>query len=118
MVLNPLAATGSLLTVCGQSSKHGNRLSQTTKTKEVILGSSSVVSLSVPSIRLIISRKTVSMVARWSWSARHEGGGKGHRVENFFCKIKSFRPIATRYDQTESSHAAMVRMAAVWLALA
>ena len=41
-----------------------------------------------------------------------------HRVENFFCKIKNFCRIATRYDQTESSYAATIRMAAVWLALA
>ena len=41
-----------------------------------------------------------------------------HRVENFFCKIKNFRRIATRYDQTESSYAATICMAAVWLALA
>ena len=41
-----------------------------------------------------------------------------HRVENFFCRIKNFRRIATRYDQTESSYAAMICMAAVWLALA
>lgn len=44
----------------------------------------------------------------------------GHRprVETFFCKIKNSRRVATRYDRTESSYAAMVRMAAVWLALA
>ena len=41
-----------------------------------------------------------------------------HRVENFFCRIKHFRRIVTRYDQTESSYAAMIRIAAVWLALA
>ena len=41
-----------------------------------------------------------------------------HRVENFFCRIKNFRRIATRYDQTESSYAAMIRMAAIQLALA
>ncbi len=41
-----------------------------------------------------------------------------HHVENFFCRIKHFRRIATRYDQTESSYAAMIRVAAIWLALA
>ena len=40
-----------------------------------------------------------------------------HRVENFFCKIKHFRRIATRYDQTESSYAAMIGMVAAWLAV-
>ena len=37
-----------------------------------------------------------------------------HRVENFFCRIKR----ATRYDQTESSYAAMIRVVAIRLALA
>ena len=41
-----------------------------------------------------------------------------HLVENFFCRIKGFRRIATRYDQTESSYSAMICMAAVVLALA
>jgi len=39
-------------------------------------------------------------------------------VEDFFCRIKDLRRIATRYDQTESSYAATICMAAVWLALA
>ena len=34
-----------------------------------------------------------------------------HRVENFFCKIKHFRRIATRHDQTASSYAALVWVA-------
>ena len=41
-----------------------------------------------------------------------------HRVENFLCRIKHFRRIATRYDQPESSYAAMIRIVVVWLALA
>ena len=40
-----------------------------------------------------------------------------HRVENFFCKIKHFRRIATRYDQTASSYAALVWVVASVLAL-
>ena len=39
-------------------------------------------------------------------------------VENFFCRIKHFRRIATRYDQTELSYTAIIRSAAIWLALA
>ena len=39
-----------------------------------------------------------------------------HLVENFFCKIKYFRRIATRYDQTASSYAAMIWVAAAVLA--
>ncbi len=31
-----------------------------------------------------------------------------HLVENFFCKIKEFRRIATRYDKTDTSFAAMI----------
>ena len=40
-----------------------------------------------------------------------------HRVENFFCKIKYFRRIATRYDQTASSYAALIWVAATMVAL-
>ena len=39
------------------------------------------------------------------------------RVENFFCRIKRFRRIATRYDQTASSYAALIFVAATMLAL-
>ena len=33
-----------------------------------------------------------------------------HLVENFFCKIKEFRRIATRYDKTDTSFAAMIHL--------
>ena len=33
-----------------------------------------------------------------------------HLVENFFCKIKEFRRIATRYDKTDTSFAAMIQL--------
>jgi len=33
-----------------------------------------------------------------------------HLVENFFCKIKQFRRIATRYDKTDASFAAMINL--------
>ena len=35
-----------------------------------------------------------------------------------FCRIKNFRRIATRHDQAKPSYAAMIRMAAIQLALA
>jgi len=35
-----------------------------------------------------------------------------HRIENFFCKIKEFRAIATRYDKTASSFAAGIHLVA------
>src|SRR4051794_28221674 len=31
-------------------------------------------------------------------------------LENFFCKIKQFRRIATRYDKTDTSFAAMIQL--------
>ncbi len=34
-----------------------------------------------------------------------------HLVENFFCKIKEFRRIATRYDKTDESFKAMIYLA-------
>ncbi|MDR3436019.1 MAG: IS5/IS1182 family transposase, partial [Telmatospirillum sp.] len=38
-------------------------------------------------------------------------------VENFFCKIKSFRRIATRYEKTDQSFAAMIHLVASEIAL-
>jgi transposase len=40
-----------------------------------------------------------------------------HLVENFFCNLKAFRRIATRYDKTDTSFAAMIHLAATVLAL-
>jgi transposase len=40
-----------------------------------------------------------------------------HLVENFFCNIKAFRRIATRYDKTDESFTAMIHLAASTLAL-
>ena len=39
-----------------------------------------------------------------------------HLVENFFCKIKEFRRIATRYDKTDTSFAAAIHLVATVLA--
>jgi transposase len=39
-----------------------------------------------------------------------------HLVENFFCKIKGFRRIATRYDKTDTSFAAMIQLVGAVLA--
>jgi transposase len=33
-----------------------------------------------------------------------------HLVENFFCKIKEFRRIATRYDKTDTSFSAFIQL--------
>ena len=40
-----------------------------------------------------------------------------HLVENFFCKIKQFRAIATRYDKTARNFLAAIHLAAatIWL---
>ena len=43
--------------------------------------------------------------------------GWRHLVENFFCKLKDFRRIATRYDKTDVSFAAMIHLAGAVLAL-
>lgn len=40
-----------------------------------------------------------------------------HLVENFFCNIKEFRRIATRYDKTDSSFGAAIHFVAAFLAL-
>jgi transposase len=41
-----------------------------------------------------------------------------HFVENFFCKIKRYRRVATRYDKTSTNFLGFVLFAAVrvWLA--
>ena len=40
-----------------------------------------------------------------------------HRIENLFCRLKSFRRIATRYEKLHSTFAAMVCLACIliWL---
>ena len=40
-----------------------------------------------------------------------------HLVENFFCDLKNFRRVATRYDKTDQSFAAMINLASTALAL-
>jgi transposase len=43
--------------------------------------------------------------------------GWRHLVENFFCKIKAFRRIATRYEKTDQSFSAMIYLAAAAIEL-
>ena len=38
-----------------------------------------------------------------------------HLVENFFCKLKEFRRIATRYDKTDESFKAMIHLVGIVL---
>ena len=40
-----------------------------------------------------------------------------HQVENFFCALKAFRRIATRYDKTDDSFRAMIHLVGAALAL-
>jgi transposase len=40
-----------------------------------------------------------------------------HLIENFFCTLKQFRRIATRYEKTDESFAAMIYLASAALAL-
>lgn len=39
-----------------------------------------------------------------------------HLIENCFAKLKEFRAIATRYDKTDTSYAAAIRIAAAIIA--
>ena len=43
--------------------------------------------------------------------------GWRHLVENFFCAIKNYRQIATRYDKTDQSFAAKINVVALVRAL-
>jgi transposase len=40
-----------------------------------------------------------------------------HRIENFFCQLKQFRALATRYDKTARNFLAAIPLAAatIWL---
>ncbi len=40
-----------------------------------------------------------------------------HLIENYFCKIKEFRGVNTRYDKTDSSYQATWNIAAAIIAL-
>jgi transposase len=40
-----------------------------------------------------------------------------HLIENFFCKLKAFRRIATRYDKTDASFSAMIHLVGAALAI-
>lgn len=40
-----------------------------------------------------------------------------HLIEHFFCKLKQFRAIATRYDKTRRNFLAGVHLAAIAITL-
>ena len=40
-----------------------------------------------------------------------------HLIENFFCTLKQFRRIATRYEKTDESFAAMIYLTSATIAL-
>lgn len=39
-----------------------------------------------------------------------------HLIENFFCSLKAFRRIATRYEKTDACFASLINLAALFLA--
>lgn len=56
------------------------------------------------------NRKTPRAFDKEMYQARH-------LIENFYCKLKQFRAIATRYDKTERNFLAAIHLAAaiIWL---
>jgi transposase len=38
-----------------------------------------------------------------------------HLIENFFCKLKAFRRIATRYEKTDACFAGLINLVAAFL---
>lgn len=56
------------------------------------------------------NRKELRAYDRERYKARH-------RIENFFCQLKQFRALATRYDKTARNFLAAIHLAAaiVWL---
>jgi len=47
----------------------------------------------------------------------HELYKERHLIENFFCKLKQFRAIATRYDKTARNFLAAIHLAAATISL-
>ena len=64
----------------------------------------------VPVIPSKSNRKSPRTLDKEMYEARH-------LVENFFCKLKQFRAIATRYDKTARNFLAAIHLvaAAIWL---
>ena len=64
----------------------------------------------VPIIPSKSNRKTPRVLDKEMYKARH-------LIENFFCKLKQFRAIATRYDKTARNFLAAIHLAAasIWL---
>jgi transposase len=56
------------------------------------------------------NRKLPRLLEKGMYKARH-------LIENFFCKLKQFRAIATRYDKTGRNFLAAIHLAAasIWL---
>lgn len=56
------------------------------------------------------TRKTPRQFDKQLYKARH-------LIENFYCKLKQFRAIATRYDKTARNFLAAIHLAAaiIWL---
>jgi transposase len=56
------------------------------------------------------TRKTPRAFDKQMYKARH-------LIENFYCKLKQFRAIATRYDKTARNFLAAIHLAAaiIWL---
>jgi transposase len=64
--------------------------------------------------KLVIPPKSNRMVKRTFDSEMYKAR---HLIENFFCKLKQYRAIATRYDKTARNFLAAIHLAAaiIWL---
>lgn len=54
--------------------------------------------------------------AAWAHGARRRDGAR-HLIENYSCKLKQFRAIATRNDKTAHNFLAAVYLAATHIVL-
>lgn len=84
----------------GDKAYNSDELTQALEARNVVVG--------VPSKS---NRKVKRPYDRHNYKSRH-------LIENFFCRLKGARRMATRYDKTARSYFAMVTIAAVlvWLA--
>lgn len=57
-----------------------------------------------------------NMKDQWEWD--HETYKRRNVVERFFCRLKDFRRVCTRYDKRDDSFACFVLVAAIFVSFA
>jgi transposase len=68
------------------------------------------------SVTILQDRLTISLALRPAFYDKELYKAR-HLIENFYCKLKQYRAIATRYDKTARNFLAGIHLAAavIWL---